>query len=329
MRDETIDIAKGVGIFCVVLGHFAVFASPLYHYIYLFHMPLFFFLSGMFFKKEDKLKPFLLKKTKRLLLPYLFYWVFCHIIMCLNHIIIHGDLDLGHVDFNILNGGVLWFLISLWSVHLIFMIAEKCGIWRYVFWMVVIFAGLLLGYYKLKLPFYLSQTALMFPFFLIGNLCNTKRWIGHETMYQYLKKQKIISIPFLLALVCFIVPCGFLDVNGPIIPNPIQYIITPLSGIIMVLILCNCARKIFKRIGLDKIGKHSLHILGIHSPFVPLMWFVAIPVFMRFGLLLGEQLSGDMIKGMLLVQFVLAVSLTCISYWFGLFIERAFPKLFK
>lgn len=43
MRDSTIDIAKGIGIFLVVLGHFTVFASPLYHYIYLFHMPLFFF----------------------------------------------------------------------------------------------------------------------------------------------------------------------------------------------------------------------------------------------------------------------------------------------
>ena len=50
MRDSTIDIAKGIGIFLVVLGHFTVFASPLYHYIYLFHMPLFFFISGMFAK---------------------------------------------------------------------------------------------------------------------------------------------------------------------------------------------------------------------------------------------------------------------------------------
>lgn len=63
MRDSTIDIAKGIGIFLVVLGHFAVFASPLYHYIYLFHMPLFFFISGMF-AKPMSIKECLVKNKK-------------------------------------------------------------------------------------------------------------------------------------------------------------------------------------------------------------------------------------------------------------------------
>lgn len=47
-RDTTVDIAKGLGIFLVVLGHVPIpmwLCTP----IYLFHMPLFFFLSGMFF----------------------------------------------------------------------------------------------------------------------------------------------------------------------------------------------------------------------------------------------------------------------------------------
>lgn len=46
-RDSVIDIAKGIGIFLVVFGHVPL-PMDLITPIYLFHMPLFFFLSGMF-----------------------------------------------------------------------------------------------------------------------------------------------------------------------------------------------------------------------------------------------------------------------------------------
>ena len=42
-RDKSIDIAKGIGIILVVYGHLA---CPISEEIFLFHMPLFFLLSG-------------------------------------------------------------------------------------------------------------------------------------------------------------------------------------------------------------------------------------------------------------------------------------------
>ena len=49
-RIEYLDIAKGVGILLVVLGHndFEVISLFVQRLIYSFHMPLFFFLSGYF-----------------------------------------------------------------------------------------------------------------------------------------------------------------------------------------------------------------------------------------------------------------------------------------
>ncbi len=49
----TVDVARGIGILLVVLGHNAVFresSHALYEAIYLFHMPLFFFVSGVTFR---------------------------------------------------------------------------------------------------------------------------------------------------------------------------------------------------------------------------------------------------------------------------------------
>ena len=64
-----IDTAKGIGLLCVILGHLSV---PLVDtWVYFFHMPLFFFLSGVVFSggKYD-FKTFLTKKLRSLVIPY-------------------------------------------------------------------------------------------------------------------------------------------------------------------------------------------------------------------------------------------------------------------
>jgi polysaccharide biosynthesis protein PslL len=48
-REIWIDVAKGLGIITVVIGHSEIpFAK---HYFYWFHMPLFFILSGYFLNR--------------------------------------------------------------------------------------------------------------------------------------------------------------------------------------------------------------------------------------------------------------------------------------
>ena len=45
------DIIKGIGIMLMVLGHTC--GQPLYNWIYSFHMPLFFIVSGLFFSPTN------------------------------------------------------------------------------------------------------------------------------------------------------------------------------------------------------------------------------------------------------------------------------------
>lgn len=59
-RDISFDIAKGIGMFLVVMGHVHGM-NRTYGVIYSFHMPLFFLISGYFFKLIDK--KILLKKS--------------------------------------------------------------------------------------------------------------------------------------------------------------------------------------------------------------------------------------------------------------------------
>ncbi len=73
-RVAYIDIAKGIGILLVVLAHndLQAFAPFLHQFIYAFHMPLFFFLSGLFFKPEIGFLELLKKRFDSLLKPYFF-----------------------------------------------------------------------------------------------------------------------------------------------------------------------------------------------------------------------------------------------------------------
>lgn len=74
-RNKTIDIMKGIGIVCMVAGHAG--APVLFtHFIYLFHMPIFFMISGYLFKDTDSdsiesVKYFIVRRIKSLYFPYL------------------------------------------------------------------------------------------------------------------------------------------------------------------------------------------------------------------------------------------------------------------
>jgi len=69
-----IDIAKGIGIVLVVMGHndFSLISPFAYKLIYSFHMPMFFFMSGMFFKPDMPFWAFVRRRFDRVLKPFLF-----------------------------------------------------------------------------------------------------------------------------------------------------------------------------------------------------------------------------------------------------------------
>jgi polysaccharide biosynthesis protein PslL len=73
-RIEYLDIAKGIGILLVVLGHndFEVISLFVQRLIYSFHMPLFFFLSGYFLNTSVPFLDFFKKRFNSLLKPFFF-----------------------------------------------------------------------------------------------------------------------------------------------------------------------------------------------------------------------------------------------------------------
>lgn len=78
-RTVSLDIARGITIVLVVIGHYIPDNSPqwyvIFHrFIYSFHMPLFLFISGFIYMQTLKNEPyfsFIKRKVRRLMIPYL------------------------------------------------------------------------------------------------------------------------------------------------------------------------------------------------------------------------------------------------------------------
>lgn len=78
-RIVSLDVAKAICIILVVIGHYVPDNSPewyvaIHDVIYTFHMPLFMFASGFVYiatKKSEAYGTFILKKVKRLMIPYI------------------------------------------------------------------------------------------------------------------------------------------------------------------------------------------------------------------------------------------------------------------
>lgn len=82
-RENWIDYLRGMGAIFVLLGHLVSYSSKLKFYLYSFHMPLFFFISGYLFKYEKNYLKLIKKNLKKLILPYLFFGVLTIIIVVL------------------------------------------------------------------------------------------------------------------------------------------------------------------------------------------------------------------------------------------------------
>ena len=131
-RSVFIDISKAICIILVVLGHFQPFFSPKWYImlidvIYTFHMPLFMFASGYLYaltKRNESYLSFMLKKIRRLVVPYLF----CSFVIIGIKLLFQDYFYIQHprnyysfieMLYKPKAGYFLWFVWALWWIFMI------------------------------------------------------------------------------------------------------------------------------------------------------------------------------------------------------------------
>ena len=140
-RLDYLDMAKGLGMILVLIGHlqgdsiftFSPYIHPLCVYIFSFHMPMFFIISGILLAiKNDEIRPFKEVATSRfrgIMIPYFWFSFFYLLVVVIA--LIKGEIAVQTLYLNIwyvlgLYGmNVLWFLPALYLGELLFLFTRR------------------------------------------------------------------------------------------------------------------------------------------------------------------------------------------------------------
>lgn len=270
-RDILVDIARGIGMFAVIVGH-TIPNCYLKNLIYAFHMPLFFFLSGYLYRLNyEKSLIFVKRKFMKLITPYtitalvLIAYSFVENVFKSNlqnfiydfigYIYGAGEpIEIGEVV--IKSAGAIWFFwASFWGISILNYIVR------------------MKAYYAVSVIGLLSWIALWSSrvFFLplsiqSGMLSSIYLYAGHY--YKRTNKELIMNnnFMFITFIAIFIILAKlegvfvFATVN---MPSPILNIVNSFVGIYLIFSFIRKFNfKVYKYFSL--MGRNSMYVLCFH-----------------------------------------------------------------
>ncbi len=271
-RIAWIDMAKGYGMLAVIIAH--ICSGPLHGWIYTFHMPLFFFLSGYVFSNNDKFNVFINKKAQSLLIPYFSLgipMVVFKVLYSLYQKTFTIDLTVEIIKNFIFQKRLwtLWYIACLFFLNIIFCFITKFAknnISKAVIVVGMAFIGLL--YYRSggePLPWNIDVCFTAVPFFFGGYIL--KQYT--DKMEKILSK-KSVSFVLFIAFGLMNAVFGYLNIRttgkglemfNSEYANPIFTYISAFAGIFAVILFS----KFFTVKPIKYIGKNSLIYYAWHQ----------------------------------------------------------------
>ena len=303
IRNEKIDVIKGLAIILVVLGHCGF---PATDFIYLFHMAIFFIASGYCWNEANVkdvggLKHYLYKKIKGLYLPYVIYnCVFELLYNLLIDLNIYTDnqaftgkirtktsflqtinevLSIFHFDPSSCHQlcGAAWFVIVLFYTTIIvailfYLTYHLNSVIKNVIVFIVAVAALICSYYfmqnEISLKWYFTPTFPAIFLYIVGYFIRKISALYDNKIIavggQFAGTTIFWGIISLLSLV-WANKQGSISLGSNYYKNPLFLIVVSLMGWLLV---SSCASIICKYNWGTKIfttiGQNSIHILFLH-----------------------------------------------------------------
>ena len=263
-RINYLDYIKGFTILLVVLGHIYSADNPIKIWIYSFHMPLFFIVSGFLStNKRLDIITTIKKKFKSIVIPYILFGIVFLIFRAKLNMGV--QLNLESFIFSLLTSsslGALWFLPALFIIEIIFALLNKSklnDIFKILITIILFLIGLKGNVYYSNLYLIVIYRSLVgFGFFMLGNYT-----------FKYVKK---LEVSYIIVFFMFILSInialknGCVDLWGLIFNNKKLYIIGSVIGSLSIVLL-------FKKLGdkfdnikiLSYFGFNSLIVMSTHQ----------------------------------------------------------------
>lgn len=274
-RIEWIDLAKGICMILVVWIHvrmqyraahlagFNWYAQVCYY----FRMPLYFLLSGLFFKRYDTFGTFLCRKTDNLLIPFLTFATLAQCLPWVDYLVLHNEeAHLGFIS-TFRPFAPIWFLLSLFWLNMVFYATESmAGKRLWLFYPVCLLLGVA-GYHAKVVPswLHLEVAFTAIPFFALGYA------LRRHTSFLQDKARYLVDIP-LTALLFWGLNYLCHKHHELILFDHNQYKVPVwalyLGGCLGVMGVLVLARMVKWLPGISHIGRYSIIVLITHHPIV-------------------------------------------------------------
>lgn len=288
-----IDYAKGFAMLCVVFGHSIVgnirenniILGTLYNYIYLFHMPLFFFLSGFLYQKnenkylESKTTNFVCKKAKSLMLPYFTYSILTYLGVAIaiklpkiGAILIQSGYSVSNIWSSIKEIAIwqnsldqhLWFIYALFIIFVInFIFIKNIDNKKGIFYLIVL---LIVHIIFLKAESQLLQRVFNYlVYFYLG------RYFYYGDFLDKIIKNKQLIV-YISAVILSIGKMAILDILfESYILTALKALYSVVTSLSMVIAICLLFKNnVFGRLSkfFERIYKYNFEIYLLHQPFI-------------------------------------------------------------
>jgi acyltransferase len=277
-RVSWIDICRGFAILFVMYAH--MLPSDSYRYFfYAFHMPLFFFLSGVVFKDSFKSYWRLTSKSfKAIMIPYFLFAALTYLFWFIKEPSTHNTLqDLYTQIYGILygngNNGYLYFNVALWFLPCLFVtklafaaitrVSTKVKILVPVLVFFSVVGYIISTYYaSVKLPLGIETALSAIVFFGSGYLVNK-----HRNIFQKIKKKSLLffvaglGLTIVFATINYHVYGNQIDMRMNRVNNYFLFYLGAISGIFTWVA---CSMLIGKNYILEYIGQHTLVLFVWH-----------------------------------------------------------------
>ncbi|SFM56217.1 acyltransferase family protein [Methanolobus profundi] len=282
MRHQWIDSLKGFAIILVVIGHLNDVSEGLNTYIYSFHMPLFFFISGYLFnyqKYKNNSIQFIRKKINSLVIPYFTFTLISYLYYIItdymyepnitniellgNGIIYNLYTSIFAISKSIINTP-LWFLPCLFITELTYFYILTKVSEKKMKLMIILVASALIGYLyssnvTIRLPWGLDIAFVAIIFYAAGNILKKHFQIKQPTQNTY-----TLFLLFVFSL-SFCLLNKRVDMYNLVYNNYILFYTSAFLGIIFYM---HIFLKIEPSNILSYYGQNSIIILGIHYPLI-------------------------------------------------------------
>ncbi|MEH7440205.1 acyltransferase family protein [Neobacillus drentensis] len=281
-RMDWIDMAKGLGMLLVAIGHLLPEGSNIRMFIYSFHMPLFFVLSGIVYKNTSSSGFF----KSRLFVSYLFFSVTFVIADLLVRVLLLGKYEPSSIIWEVYQTisfygiNVLWFVSTIilckWIMGKLLLIKNKLAIIGMV-GVLFILTGWIGTFYTMSSESYsIIRLALYFPILAILRPLNVLIFyvIGYfskKYIIQVIQNRNTTGLVAIGVLILIIVwgltpYCGNVDVHIMTYENIVLALFTGLSGSVAIIFICSFFQKCFTLTAyLRFCGKNSILFMVLHE----------------------------------------------------------------